>query len=91
MIYEVWSEGYAATGEYGPAMCHRRDVEADNFQEACDQVFSVGTGLVEVSNGGRRQFIPGDREFHECYDRDRLTFWGCRLFTNEQEARMSYG
>ena len=27
----------------------------------------------------------------QYYDRDKLTYWGCRLFDNEQEARRAFG
>ena len=71
--YEVWSEGYAATGEHGYAI-HHGTFEAENFQLACDKAFT-------------RESQPLD----PCYDRENLTYWGCKLFTNEAEARMSYG
>lgn len=34
MLYEVWSEGYAATGERAPAI-YLGKYEADSFLEAC--------------------------------------------------------
>lgn len=92
MKFDVWSEGYAATGEHSPAMCHRRGVEASNFQAACDQVFSESLGLIQdIADDGRRTFTSGGRQFDPCYDRENLTYWGCKLFTNETEARMSFG
>ena len=96
MKFDVWSEGYVATGEHSPAICHRRNVEAANFQEACDQVFSARLRLRAQparDESGRLVFtrILSEPKFHDCYDRDNLTFWGCKLFTNETEARMSFG
>lgn len=32
-----------------------------------------------------------DPSFRAHYDRGRMTFWGCRLFDNEADARRSYG
>lgn len=32
-----------------------------------------------------------DPKFRAHYDRTRMTFWGCRLFDNETDARRSYG
>jgi hypothetical protein len=31
--------------------------------------------------------LPSEKHF----DRDRLTYWGCRLFDNEIDARRSFG
>lgn len=64
MKYEVWMEGYAATGESGPAQLHSIE-EADSFQEACEASFK-----------------------HDMYfDKEKLTWWACRLFDNETDAR----
>lgn len=30
-------------------------------------------------------------EFRAHYDAKRMTWWGCRLFADESEARQSYG
>jgi hypothetical protein len=35
--YEIWSEGFAATGERGTAMLHGTE-EGDSFQDACDKL-----------------------------------------------------
>lgn len=69
---QVWSEGFAATGESGGAVLHG-EVEAATLQEACDRL------------------AERDPSFRAHYDRGRMTFWGCRLFDNEAEARRSYG
>jgi hypothetical protein len=31
------------------------------------------------------------RERARFFDSDRLTFWGCRMFDNEKDARNTYG
>ena len=66
--YEIWSEGYAATGESAPAHLHGKQ-EAESFFEAC-LIFFKGSYLFNV---------------------DRMTYWGCRLFDNETDARKSFG
>lgn len=38
MIYQIWAEGYRATGEQGTAT-HFGGMEAKSFQQACDQFF----------------------------------------------------
>jgi len=32
-----------------------------------------------------------DPEFKEYFNPDRMTWWGCRLFDNEVDARKSFG
>ena len=71
--FEVWAEGYRATGDTGHHRLMGR-AEAETFLEACDIVFS-----------------EGDSYFQGCYDNERLTHWGCRLFDNASEAAEAYG
>jgi hypothetical protein len=68
MKYQIWSEGYQATGESSGAYKHG-ELEANNFKEACDNFFN-------------------DDKY---YNSDKLTYWGCRLFDNEVDARKSFG
>jgi hypothetical protein len=28
---------------------------------------------------------------HKAFDKSRLTYWGCKLFDNEHDARQSFG
>lgn len=70
--YEIWSEGYAATGQRSKAMFHTT-IEASSFNEACD--------LLAVRN----------QEFRKFYDPHTLTYWGCKLFDNEIDARKLFG
>ncbi|EBF8123335.1 hypothetical protein ACVY1S_002049 [Salmonella enterica subsp. enterica] len=71
MKYQIWSEGYEATGNSGSAEL-LGEVEADDFASACSALFE-GT----------------DRE--KYFNKQRLTYWGCRLFDNEQDAKKSFG
>ena len=32
-----------------------------------------------------------DREFKYYFDEERMTYWGCRLFDNVDDARKSFG
>jgi hypothetical protein len=38
-VFEIWSEGYACTGERGDAT-YLGSVKANSFKEACDKLFS---------------------------------------------------
>jgi len=69
--YEVWLEGFAATGEHGRAR-FVTSTYAYSFAEACD-------AAVEAL---------GD-DSH--YNRERLTYWGCRFFEDEAGARRAFG
>lgn len=72
MKYEVWMEGYLATGMEGipQGATLVGEVEADSFKDACDLFY-------------------GNDTFH--YNPQRLTYWGCKLFDNEQDARKNFG
>ena len=77
MIYQIWVEGYLATGMEGiPEKAQQVGaVEADNFQDACDKLCS-----------------PQElQDKWGYYSSDRKTLWGCKLFDNEQDARKSFG
>jgi hypothetical protein len=67
-IYEIWAEGFAATGERGEAQLLGR-CYGNSFREACINQF-IGNKL---------------------FDSSRLTYWGCKLFDNENAARRSFG
>lgn len=71
--YEIWMEGYLATGMEGiPQRAQRMAVaRGETFQDACDWYFRC----------------KGDN----YYDSRTLTYWGCKLFDNEADARRSFG
>ena len=73
--WEVWSEGYRATGESAGANLEGK-VEAETWPEACRKA---------CVDSGRWKEQPGG------FDAKRLTVWGCRLFDNEADARRSFG
>ena len=69
--FEIWSEGYACTGQSDGAMLHGK-IKANSFKEACIKFFTSG-------------------EDKEYFDPDQMTYWGCKLFDNEKDARKSFG
>ncbi len=73
--WEVWSEGYSATGDRGYAQLEGT-AEAETFSEAC-RIVCVDSGKWKEQPGG--------------FDAVGLTVWGCRLFDNESDARWSFG
>ena len=38
-----------------------------------------------------RNFASKEPEFAKYFDKSGMTYWGCRLFDNESDARQSYG
>ena len=36
-------------------------------------------------------FAMSDSDFREFFDKDEMTYWGCKLFDNENDARKTFG
>ena len=76
--YKIWSEGFAATGQSGEATLHGT-IEAKSFEDAI------------------LQFALKHKDFYNLLDHrpsDRgsnYTYWGCRIFDNEADARRAFG
>ena len=47
----------------------------------------LGTSEGNTFQEACENFAKKDEEFARCFDLDDLTYWGCRLFDNETEAR----
>jgi len=71
---DLWSEGYAATGESSDAIFHGTFKSKD----LRDAVIQFRDSL-------------DDEGSKNCIDIKRLTFWGCKFYDNESEARKSFG
>ena len=41
MKWDIWAEGYAASGDSAGASLHGRDVEAPTFRDACIRTFGT--------------------------------------------------
>ncbi len=85
--FDVWMQGYAATGEHGVAHLWGT-TEARSFKEACHKV-AMEKQLLAMSKAERGE-IDLTEGYWE-YDPHKLTWWGCRLFDNEVDARKSFG
>lgn len=73
--YNVWMEGYIITGNSGKAE-FVGSKEAETFEDAC-------ATLLEEKYG--------KEVFKQQYTQSNNTWWGCRMFDNEADARKSYG
>ncbi|ATS92370.1 hypothetical protein DLP05_083 [Stenotrophomonas phage vB_SmaS_DLP_5] len=70
--FDVWMEGYQASGDSGTAMYMGR-ARGKDFQTACAKALYNKGCVMSLYN-------------------PRLgTYWGCRLYDNEQDARKSFG
>jgi hypothetical protein len=92
--YEVWSEGYAATGERAGALCHTTledgrpcKTRARSFIEACKLTLGdrLDIGHDDELELSKQLILTQDGLIHVPM------VWGCRLFDNEQRARNSFG
>ena len=75
-IYEIWMEGYAATGESGTAQ-YVGSIKAKSFKDACIKFSKTKEGI--------------EKQWDEFFDSQELSHWGCRLFDNEMDARKAFG
>jgi antirestriction protein len=83
--FEIWSEGYRATGEHGTATFHGK-FPGNTFDEAVENFKKAYEGTVDT------------REVYEEINSDGImpkklqhSIWACRLFDNEADARKSFG
>lgn len=75
MKYDIWMEGYLATGMEGiPVKAQKlaSNIEANSFIEAVNKWYKSKPDALTIRNN--RAFI-----------------WGCELFQNEMDARESFG
>lgn len=76
MTWDIWSEGYRATGEHATAKLVASGIEAETFQDAVLQWADSPAAWEDM-----------DRHFN----RETLVYWNCRFFPTEDEARRSHG
>ncbi len=86
--YEVWMEGYAATGEQGPAQLLGK-VNARNFAQACHIL--TCEAYLKSAYAANGPLHEGFWDGRWLYDAAALSVWGCRLFWSEELARRSFG
>ena len=78
--FDVWMEGWEATGcERGPVPARFLGTyEAENFVNACH------IAAMKLADGD----LP---TFYKYYSINDNTWWACRFFDNEKDARESFG
>lgn len=87
--FEIWIEGYAATGEHGTAN-YIGNATGQSFKEACENftypedIMGYDSSTIIVHKGDRLKLDEG-RHY------DYPSIWACRLYDNEADARRSFG
>lgn len=77
--FQVWTEGYAATGERSDAMLHGK-VMAETFDEACIKLLGDSLDKDSSKPDGYRRSSEGN-----------MCVWACVCYDNEKDARSSFG
>lgn len=77
IMYEVWLEGYSATGQENTAQ-FIGTYKAENFVNACH------IAAMDIAHGNLY-------DFYKYYSINNNTWWGCRFFDNEEDARKAFG
>ena len=88
--FEIWMEGFAATGESGTAQ-KIGEAEGETFEEA---VMAFTQPEDVVSKYDHKVIVSKGDTLNLDKDHDgklKLSIWACRLFDNEQDARKSFG
>ena len=74
-LYEIWSEGYCTQDTEGARV----------------PAMHRGTFEGETFADACIIWARSSKEIWERFDRQRLAYWGCRLFDNEADARKVFG
>lgn len=75
--FEIWMEGFAATGQNSGASFHGTR-QGETFKEAVDAL---------MENWSKQK----PKEVKVNYNPKKLSYWGCRFYDNEVDARKSFG
>jgi hypothetical protein len=84
--FEIWMEGWLATGEHSRAQVIGRGI-GDTFDEAVKDYMSK-TPNHRIKENTRSKY-RNDEDYQKR--RSNWNIWGCNLFDNEVDARKFYG
>ncbi len=87
--YEVWIEGYAATGESSGASL-LGNARARNFGQAC-HIVMCRDHLKFMEEENAPDYKPYSTPARWDYDPQRLSYWRCSLYWSEELAKKSFG
>ena len=83
--WEIWSEGYAATGEHSGAHFHGK-FPGETFDDAVE--YANKHHKLGAERNGRDRYINDN---YYAQRRSNWNIWACNLFDNESDARKSFG
>jgi hypothetical protein len=88
--FEIWSEGFSATGEHETAK-KLGEAEGETFRDACDAYVRANPWARQA--GYVRDHKPSDMMpgYEQTAADSPPTIWGCGLYDNEADARKSFG
>lgn len=87
--YEIWMEGYAATGERGYAnKC--ATIRARNFAQAVHiyECINYLKRAEKINDPTYKEYVDAGRW---DYEPNRLSNWACKYYWSEELARKSFG
>lgn len=84
--FEIWMEGYSATGEHGPAQLIGKGF-GNTFDEAVKDYMSKDPKH-GISENERDRYTT-----EQAYQNrpSNWNIWACNLFDNESDARKAFG
>ena len=84
--FEIWMEGYAATGEYGTAQMIGTGI-GETFDDAIKDYISKNTkhGIEENT---RSRYTTDEAYKNRS---SNWNIWACNLYDNEKDARKFFG
>jgi len=62
-------------------------VEGYSTTGDCDRAQLVGEVQADSFESACKELLSGN----SCFDPNKLTLWGCKLFDNETDARKAFG
>lgn len=80
MKFDIWIEGYHTMEGLEEAR-FIETVEAESFKEACEK--SKLNTIISDNDSPYKGY--------NLYDAKTCTYWSCKLFDNEADARKGYG
>lgn len=79
MKYQIWVEGYAATGQNANAL-FLGETEAESFNDACIKIAGDKLDKDSSTASGYQENKKG-----------KFSIWSCGLYDNEADARKCFG
>ena len=83
--FEIWIEGYRATGESATA-AKLGEYNAEDFDGAMRQYMDENLHVVDVHKVPKNIKSVKDSSFSKWY-----SIWACKIYDNEKDARKSLG